>query len=179
MQNFKPRGTFSADVAPLTCHRRRRHAVRGAVLLEQVLLEQGEADAFHVSSSGRTALMEAVAHGHERAVVALIRHGQADPRQAGEHTTQPAAPHLTLWPPAHHAKPPGQQDGGVLEQALQGITHHHSNADWALQLPSGNHALLDATAAGHLSILKLLVANGAKVNMTDREGNTALLLAAR
>lgn len=50
-------------------------------LLSQALLQEGEADAFHVSGAGRTALMEACVEGHVGVVHILLTEAGVDIRQ--------------------------------------------------------------------------------------------------
>lgn len=102
-------------------------------MLPQLLLLEGEADAFHMAhgSGGRTALIEAAASGSAACVKLLLKHGGGlDVRQADEKT--------------------------------------------------GTYPLLEAVAFGQLDAARVLLGvQGVKVNQTDKEGRTPLLLAAR
>jgi ankyrin repeat protein len=68
--------------------------------------------------------------------------------------------------------------GGGHPQCVE-LLLHAADARQAVDA-TGWHALLEAVSHGRLAVLKILLAGGgSRVNQADKEGNTALLLAAR
>ncbi|GAX74796.1 hypothetical protein CEUSTIGMA_g2243.t1 [Chlamydomonas eustigma] len=129
----------------------------------QLLLQAG-ADCYLHDAQDISPLMHAALHANQAVVKVLLNHGHVDVF----HTASTSGRHA------------------LLEAAASGsctcieLLVSEGGADVRMACErDGSHALLEAAAAGHLKAVKLLLGLGAKVNQTDKSGNTALIVAAR
>lgn len=65
-----------------------------------------------------------------------------------------------------------ESDGGYIKE-VRSILEGGGNVNWQMQ-PSGLTALMAAVSGGHLDVVKLLIERGAKQNLKDANGHTAL-----
>jgi len=137
---------------------------RGKLGMVRLLMSKG-ADAYlYDTDTNITPLMWAAGCGHAGITAVLLAEGEAD-------AFFPATNGRTA---AMEAAKGGHTACLELLLDMGGIDVRQAND------LDGTHPMLEAAAHGHLDAMKVLMrAKGAKVNQTDKSGQTCLLLAAR